>query len=75
MANIEDLDLSNNNITWRGAVQLFRCDKFKNLKRLYLNDNNIANKGALALVEASFLGGLSVLDIHFNAIEASEVWL
>jgi len=70
LANIEDLDLSNNNITWRGAVQLFRCDKFKNLKRLYLNDNNLANKGALALVEASFLGGLSVLDIHFNAIEA-----
>ena len=46
LANIEDLDLSNNNITWRGAVQLFKCDKFKNLKRLYLNDNNIANKGA-----------------------------
>ena len=34
---IEDLDLSNNSITWRGAVKLFKSDKFKNLKRLFLN--------------------------------------
>ena len=40
--SIEDLDLSNNNITWRGAVQLFKCDRFRNLKRLYINDNNIS---------------------------------
>jgi len=49
LSNVEDLDLSNNSITWRGAVHLFGCDNFKSLKRLYLNDNNISNKGALAL--------------------------
>ena len=32
LVNIEDLDLSNNSITWRGAVQLFQCKKFKKLQ-------------------------------------------
>ena len=27
IAGIEDLDLSRNSITWRGAVQLFQCNK------------------------------------------------
>ena len=29
LGEIEDLDLSRNSITWRGAAQLSKCDKFK----------------------------------------------
>ena len=52
LGDIEDLDLSNNNVTWRGAVKLFGCDKFNNLKRLYLHDNNISNNSLPIEIEA-----------------------
>ena len=29
LGNIEDLDLSRNDITWRGANQLFKCESLK----------------------------------------------
>ena len=44
---VENLDLSRNKLTWRGAHHLFHCNLFKNLKRLYLGDNNISDKGVM----------------------------
>ena len=52
--NVENLDLSRNKLTWRGAHHLFQSQKFNNLKRLYLGDNNIADKGIKALPDANF---------------------
>jgi len=53
--DVENLDLSKNKLTWRGAHHLFQSPKFKNLKRLYLGDNNISDKGAMALPDANFV--------------------
>ena len=47
--DVENLDLSKNKLTWRGAHHLFHSHKFKYLKRLYLGDNNISDKGIKAL--------------------------
>ena len=47
--DVENLDLSRNKLTWRGAHHLFQSQKFKKLKRLYLGDNNLSDKGIKAL--------------------------
>ena len=65
---VENLDLSRNKLTWRGAHHLFHCHLFKNLKRLYLGDNNISDKGIKELPSADFAGNLSLLDVRYNNI-------
>ena len=52
--DVENLDLSRNKLTWKGAQHLFHSHQFKKLKRLYLGDNNISDKGIKALPEANF---------------------
>ena len=65
---VENLDLSRNKLTWRGAHHLFHCGLFKNLKRLYLGDNNISDKGIKELPSADFAENLSLLDMRYNNI-------
>ena len=36
---VENLDLSRNKLTWRGAHHLFHCQLFKNLKRFFYSKN------------------------------------
>ena len=62
--DIENLDLSKNKLTWRGAHHLFASQQFKQLKRLYLGDNNISDKGIKALPNANFSGNLSLYLSH-----------
>ena len=66
--DIENLDLSKNKLTWRGAHYIFANQQFKKLKRLYLGDNNISDKGIKALPKANFCVNLSLLDLRFNNI-------
>ena len=66
--DVENLDLSRNKLTWRGAHHLFQSQKFNSLKRLYLGDNNVSDKGIKALVDANFTENLSLLDLRLSLI-------
>ena len=70
--DVENLDLSRNKLTWKGAYYLFHSDQFKKLKRLYLGDNNISDKGIKALPAANFTENLSLLDLRYNNIGPEE---
>ena len=53
--DVENLDLSRNKLTWRGAHHLFHSHQFKNLKRLLISNsiNNNLKKGFVILEKSN----------------------
>ncbi len=69
LEEVENLDLTRNQITKKGLPVLAESNRFPKLKRLYLGENNIGDKGAIALSIANFAPQLVNLDLRFNNIE------
>ena len=64
---IENLDLTKNQISWRGAKQLFICE-MPRIKRLYIGENPIGDRGVRFLKESPFASQLVNLDLRYSEI-------
>jgi len=68
LEEVENLDLTRNQITHRSIPFLAQCERWTCLKRLYIGENNLGDPGALALAQAVFLPQLVHFDARFNHI-------
>jgi Leucine-rich repeat (LRR) protein len=68
LSKLNNLDLSDSNLTDRSAIAIANSEGLKGLFSLNLSGNRITDSGAKALADSENLGQLKKLNLNFNFI-------
>ena len=69
----KDLDLSNQNLSDKGVIQLAGSKQLKRLTKLRLPNNNIGDEGAIVIADSEIFKNLVELDFYGNVISDEGV--